>query len=122
MTYFIKSLISIILAIGILFATIYIADMDTIKNVNNQTQCEKVDTSTGKCQLWLGNKCWKGTCDGSYDKGTCSCVKKTNIGALLLIILSGCFMISFFYFLVQAFRHKNDNAAMGFCSSRISDE
>ena len=83
-----------------------------IKN-SKKEDCGKADVSNGQCTLWNNNECWKGTCKGDYSKGLCECHRK-NTGSRVLLGISIALLSLSIYFLVQGFRHKNSNTAMGF--------
>ena len=119
MSYFINALISFLLAVVIFIISVFWLNTKKVKG--DKDSCDNANSTTGKCHLWDGNSCWKGTCEGDYGKGTCNCVRK-NIGPQILVMLSGSLLLLFLYFLIQGFIHKKNTAVMSFCSSRISDD
>ena len=120
MSYFSKALITFILAVGIFIIATLLLNTKRVKDIKDKDSCDKADSTTGKCQLWDGNNCWKGECEGDYSQGSCSCVRK-NIVPQLLIMLSGSLILLFLYFLIRGFKHKTAKFAMSFSSSRLSD-
>ena len=108
-----KSLISFLLFLVFFIGTFVWINRNKIDS--DQEKCNTYDSSDGSCQVWDGNTCWKGTCEGDYSQGTCTCVKNTT-GVRFLVGLSAVLFLVSLYYLIVNFTKSKSTASMGFCS------
>ena len=100
-----------LLFIGCVIGAIIDANHNTFSNIKNQKECEDPmktklpnackDNKTC-CAVWDGI-CRKGSIEGD------ACASSSNVGFLLLIILSVVFFIGFVVFVFLAFKKSNVN-------------
>jgi|LakMenEpi03Aug12_release.lakeMendotaPanAssembly.Ray.scaffolds.fasta_scaffold850164_1 hypothetical protein len=108
-----KSLISFLLFLVFLIGTFVWINKNKINS--DQGKCNTYDSSDGSCQVSDGNTCWKGTCEGDYSQGKCTCVKNTTGARILLVLTIVLFLLSLYYLVVN-FTKSKSTASMGFCS------
>lgn len=98
----ILAIVFLVMSIAIFIAAILLTN-SLYTNDKKEEDCER-NNSVGnkKCNIWIDNKCRKGTLNDSSD-----CVSKGNILPLLLFVLSLIFFVLSIFYFVKTFMLKH---------------
>lgn len=110
MTYLLKSLFVLLLAISFLVVAIYWSRSFYFPDSKGKNDCEsRQDIKNGKCTIFENNMCWKGKCDSTPCKLGDTCTKDSHPGPLILMIASFMFFItSIVLFVLNFTSHRKE--------------
>jgi hypothetical protein len=107
MTYYIYSIICLLISIGLIIGLVFYAKNTMYSDANTSEECSSkhpYDLKNKTCGVFSNGSCLKAipTSDGS-------CVKDGDMTGMAMLFGSGLFFIAFIVLLVMALRHKSSS-------------